>query len=173
MSKDYLFFWDGKCSQWKESPFTEFGVEFNCAEQFMMAAKAKVFKDEYAYHAILCARMPNDQKRLGRKVKDFVPEVWDNIARDYVTLGNVNKFQQNPTFYTYLEENKDKYFVEASPYDKVWGIGLGENDPLIHDPKNWKGKNWLGECINEAAILIFDNQEDKISELRERLNWVA
>jgi len=172
VENDYYFFWGGLCSQWAESPFTEFGIEFNCAEQFMMAAKAKVFEDDDSYHAIMATPMPNDQKALGKKVKGFVLETWNEVAKDYVTLGNINKFEQNKEFYDFLHDNKSRYFVEASPYDKIWGIGMRENDLLINNPKHWKGLNWLGECINDAAIMIFENgQEADVNELRERLNW--
>lgn len=172
MNNDYFFFWGGECSQWIESPFEEFGIEFNCAEQFMMAAKAKVFDDDDSYHAIMATLIPSEQKALGRKVKRFKANVWSAIAKDYVTLGNVNKFEQNKEFNDFLYEKKDKYFVEASPYDRVWGIGMSENNPLIHNPENWQGLNWLGECINEAVVLLFeDGHEDHINNLRKRLNY--
>jgi len=172
MNKDYYFFWNGHCSQWAISPFEEFGETFTGAEQFMMAAKAKVFNDEESYNAIMMANTPAEQKLLGKRVKGFDKDTWDAIARDYVTLGNVNKFEQNPDFYRFLEDHKDKYFVEASPYDKIWGIGLAEYSPLIHDESTWKGLNWLGECINRATVLIFENgQESEVNDLRERLNW--
>ena len=175
MNKDYYFFWGGECSQWAESPFEEFGVTFNCAEQFMMAAKAKVFGDDNSYNAIMATRLPNEQKALGKKVKGFDANIWDAIAKNYVRLGNVNKFQQNEQFLDFLFKHKDKYFVEASPYDKVWGIGLAETHPDIHDPLKWQGTNWLGECINEAATLMFETGhegETEIENLRNKLNWM-
>lgn len=168
---NYLFFWGGECSQWYPSVFEEFGESFNCTEQFMMAAKAKVFGDENAYVKIMSTPIPKEQKALGRLVENFDPTVWDTVARDYVTLGNYDKFTQNHKLSLFLAENVDKFFVEASPYDKVWGIGLREDDTLVLDSANWKGKNWLGECINRAKDLIVDNGVAEIEMLRERLNW--
>ena len=43
-----------------------------------------------------------------------------------------------------------KHFVEASPYDKIWGVGLGENDPFVDDEANWKGQNLLGKVLDDV-----------------------
>ena len=172
---NYLFFWGGPCSQWTESPFAEFDTTFNCAEQFMMAAKAKVFSDDATYDLIMATNNPKEQKALGRKVQGFDARSWNDIARDYVTLANYNKFTQNHDLLEYLMENRDKHFVEASPYDKIWGIGMGIGDPLIEDPANWKGTNWLGECIDMTRDIILQtagmDQHHVMDVVRKELDW--
>lgn len=178
---DYHFFWGGHCSQWMVAPFEEFGETFNTAEQFMMAAKAKTFGDEETYALIMAEEDPAKQKKLGRKVKNFVGETWDAVARDFVTLANYDKFTQNDEYYNFLMEHKGAFFVEASPYDRIWGIGMGVGAEGIENPNNWNGLNWLGECINNARDMIiseFENAPEnptgvaRESEvLRERLNW--
>ena len=60
------------------------------------------------------------------------------------------KFTQNPKLKELLLSMGDKEFVEASPYDKIWGIGLDENDVRCLDKSQWQGKNWLGEAIMEV-----------------------
>jgi predicted NAD-dependent protein-ADP-ribosyltransferase YbiA (DUF1768 family) len=45
--------------------------------------------------------------------------------------------------------------VEASPYDKRWGIGMAAGDHGIEDPVNWKGDNLLGKAITQVRIEIF------------------
>jgi ribA/ribD-fused uncharacterized protein len=185
-SPDYHFFWGGPCSQWAVSPFKEFGETFNTAEQFMMAAKAKTFGDEESFKAIMDTNDPHEQKGLGRNVKNFDSDKWNSVAREYVTLGNYNKFTQNPEFKKFLIVNIDKHFVEASPHDKIWGIGMRECAEGIDNPANWKGSNWLGQCINRARDIIvaemaeIDLSEDErtrsvvlyeIETLRDALDW--
>jgi len=167
VNKNYYFFWRGKFSQWIKSPFEEFGVQFGCAEQFMMASKAKLFGDNEAYEQIMNTKSPKAQQAFGTKVKGFDKEIWDDNARDIVTLGNLNKFTQNEDLFKLLYKNKDKFFVEASPYDKVWGVGLSETDPLIQNSKNWTGKNWLGECLNRTVKLIVEKKYKEVFLLKQ------
>ena len=173
-SPDYHFFWGGHCSQWMISPFEEFGETFNTAEQFMMAAKAKTFGDDETYALIMAEDDPAKQKKLGKLVKNFTEEKWNAVAKDFVTLANYNKFTQNDDYYDFLMEHKGCFFVEASPNDKIWGIGMGVNAAGIENPANWQGTNWLGECINAARDHIFSSKttvQAEIDSMRQRLNW--
>lgn len=154
--EDYIFFWGGEMSQWHESPFHDLqGRKFNCAEQYMMASKAALFKDIDSYNAIMATEDPSEQKALGKKVKNFDKDEWEEIAIDVVTTGNYFKFTQSPTLYAYLLSTENKHLVEASPYDKIWGIGLAEDEPNIEDMSTWQGTNWLGLCIMRARKLMF------------------
>ena len=70
MKKTYKFFWSGIYSQWHMADFVdEYNVKYNCAEQYMMASKTKIFKDEEALKKIMASSDPREQKALGRKVK--------------------------------------------------------------------------------------------------------
>jgi len=87
---------------------------------------------------------PARQKKLGRLVKNFDEKVWNEQAIDIVKMGCFEKFNQNPEFKKKLLATGNRRIAEASPYDKIWGIGLGENDAAALDPDKWQGKNWLG-----------------------------
>lgn len=150
MNKQYTFFYKTRSpfSNWHPAIFEdEDGVEYNCTEQYMMYQKAKLFGDHETATEILDAMDPREQKALGRKVKGFVSSIWEANAKSIVYDGCKLKFTQNPHLLQKLFDTEGTLLVEASPYDKIWGIGLGEDDPRIHDPKNWQGTNWLGEIL--------------------------
>lgn len=137
-------------SNWYRCDFEVKGVRFNCMEQLMMFAKAKLFGDDETAARILGAVHPRDQKALGRSVAGYVDEVWAERRVRIVAQGCYAKFSQDPVLAQALLDTGDTTLVEASPYDTIWGVGLGEHDPRILDPKQWKGQNLLGVALMEA-----------------------
>ena len=152
----YDFFWGGPFSNWYPSNFVVEGRRFNCGEQFMMFEKAMTFEDEITANVIMETSNPRDQKKLGRKVRNYDDKVWSEVRYEKVKRGLLEKYKQDPFFYNYLKERKDKIIVEASPYDRIWGIGFGENDPDLLEKKDKWGLNLLGRCIMEIADELFD-----------------
>lgn len=146
MNDKFEFFWGGPFSQWYTSKFEVDGVEYNCAEQFMMASKAKIFGDKDALGKIMASKDPKEQKALGREVKGFSANMWNKTAKEVVYIANMAKFS-DPELKEYLLDTGDKEIVEASPYDTIWGIGMGEQNPDRFDKSKWKGTNWLGEVL--------------------------
>lgn len=145
----YTFFFTeaSPFSQWFRCSFTNEGNTFNCAEQFMMHGKAVLFADPEVAEKILAADHPRDHKALGRKVKGFDDAVWKRNREAIVMAGNRAKFTQNPELREVLLATKGTTLVEASPYDRIWGIGLGAKDPRALDPAQWKGQNLLGQIL--------------------------
>ncbi|MCZ9340388.1 NADAR family protein, partial [Streptomyces sp. TRM76130] len=43
-----------------------------------------------------------------------------------------------------------RVLVEASPVDRIWGIGLSATDEGAGDPERWRGANLLGFALMEA-----------------------
>ena len=153
---EYLFFWNGIYSQWYPSTFYDFsGKEYNCAEQYMMAEKARLFGDDNILEEIMATPLPNEQKALGKKVKRFDLETWQMFAVDIVTKGNYFKFTQNELLFAELQMTGTRHIVEASPHDPVWGIGIGEDFNGIEDQSNWQGTNWLGIAIMRVRVMLF------------------
>ncbi len=162
---DYRFFWkptaspDGRVtdacfSQWWASEFTVDGVTYTTAEQWMMAGKARLFGDDGTLAEILATHDPATVKKLGRKVRGFDDETWKRHRLDIVTEGNVAKFSQSPALRAHLAATGDAVLVEASPLDRIWGIGLGEESPDARDPRRWKGLNLLGFALMRARARV-------------------
>jgi ribA/ribD-fused uncharacterized protein len=164
---EYLPFWGhrpleggqvGKpcLSQWWPCAFTVDGVRYPTAEHFMMVGKARLFGDEDAVTRILAGRDPGAAKREGRKVRGFDDERWNAARFELVVRGNEAKFGQNPTLRAFLLGTGSKVLVEASPMDRIWGIGLAATDPRASDPEQWQGLNLLGFALMEVRARLRD-----------------
>lgn len=155
----FLLFHGGWPSQWHPSTFKIDGVSYNCAEQWMMAEKARIFKDSRTRSKIMSASHPRDQKRLGRQVAGFNAEAWEKRCRDIVFIGNMAKFSQNDDLRKALIDTVGLRIVEASLSDKIWGIGLAADDPKAVIPRLWRGTNWLGQALERVRTELSKNEE--------------
>ncbi|MEU2790687.1 NADAR family protein [Streptomyces sp. NPDC007100] len=157
----YLCFWghtprrDGtlgaSClSQWWPSPFTVDGVRYATAEHWMMACKARLFDDAEAERRAIAAGHPKQAKDAGRSVRGFDHGLWERHRFAYVAEGSVHKFGQDDALRAYLLGTNSRVLVEASPLDRIWGIGLAADDERAQDPARWRGLNLLGFALMEA-----------------------
>ncbi|MYR46323.1 NADAR family protein [Streptomyces sp. SID5910] len=157
----YLCFWghqplpDGRIgpsclSQWWPSPFTVDGVEYATAEHWMMAGKARLFEDAEAERRVLAAGHPAEAKKAGRLVRGFDEAVWERERFRIVVEGSVHKFAADPALRTFLLNTGDRVLVEASPLDRVWGIGLSPDAEATTNPEHWRGQNLLGFALMAA-----------------------
>lgn len=122
------------------------GKEFLTAEHFMMTGKALLF-DTNSLHDIISAQNPKQVKAAGRNVKNFNQDIWDKVNVIWVTIGNYLKFTQHDNLKKLLTGTGTKVLIEASPLDKIWGVGLAPTSHLLKTPKNWKGENRLGDAL--------------------------
>lgn len=163
----FLFFWghqprrDGtigpEClSQWWPSRFTVDGENFGSAEHYMMWRKALLFGDTEIAAQILAAGHPRQAKMLGRDVRGFNQSVWDTHRYEIVVAGTVAKFGQDERLRRFLIETRKRVLAEASPVDKVWGIGLPADHPHAEQPRRWMGLNLLGFALGEARAIVSD-----------------
>jgi ribA/ribD-fused uncharacterized protein len=134
-------------SQWYRCRFTAGEHTFNCAEQYMMHGKAVLFGDPDTAAKILVADHPRQHKALGRKVTGFDDAIWRREREGIVRAGSRAKFTQNPALRELLLATRGTTLVEASPYDRIWGIGLAATDPRAQDPASWRGQNLLGKIL--------------------------
>jgi len=165
-SASYLLFWghhpktaggiDASClSQWFPAAFEVDGVRYATAEHWMMAEKARLFGDAPALGEILTATSPAEAKAHGRTVRNYSDEAWERARMDAVVRGNVAKFEQNAALGVFLRGTGDRVLVEASPRDRIWGIGMGASNPDARIPARWRGRNLLGFALMEARARLF------------------
>ncbi|KAG6831452.1 hypothetical protein H0H92_010361 [Tricholoma furcatifolium] len=163
---DYFFFWrpgdkNGWAGQWYPSRFTgtisingeNRKVLFVAAEQWMMVQKALLFGDTEIAEQLLAIEdsSPASMRKvmaLGRKVKGFDEETWVCNRERIVLEGNMLKFGQSDKLRKLLIETGDRRLIEASPLDRIWGIGYAEEDAFV-DTENW-GLNLLGRALEET-----------------------
>lgn len=156
----YVFFWGhqpGKhgvtaaCfSQWYGAPFTVEEKLYPTAEHFMMAEKAALFGDQLTREQVLQAPNPGAAKALGRQVRGFDETAWLQHRFSIVVRANEAKFAQNPEMEHFLQQTGTRVLVEASPVDRVWGIGLAQDDERVHNPNQWRGLNLLGFALMQV-----------------------
>lgn len=142
-------------SQWHPMKFEADGRAYNCMEQYMMHKKALLFGDGDSATRIMTATVPRVQKALGRGVVGFKKEVWDYVAINIVYAGNKAKFMQNEDACAALRKTKGKTLVEASPTDKIWGIGLSKDHVHANNIIEWRGTNLLGITLTKLRWDVF------------------
>ena len=163
----YLYFWghrpprDGDVSkacfsQWFEAAFEIDGVCYPTAEHYMMAEKARLFEDLDALARILAAPNPGAAKAAGREVRDFDDNKWIERRWEIVVAANLAKFNQNKLLGDFLVQTGDRVLVEASPVDRIWGIGLAADEPAAENPNTWNGLNLLGFALMQVRALLRD-----------------
>jgi len=161
----YVFFWGhepepdgaagrGCLSQWWAADFEVGGLRYPSAEHYMMAEKARLFGDEACLQRILRSPHPGAAKKLGRAVGGFDETVWERERFQIVVRGNLAKFRQNDDLARYLIGTKQRVIVEASPRDRIWGIGMTRDDPRAINPLQWRGLNLLGFALMEVRAAL-------------------
>ena len=154
-------------SNWFPSRFKIDGIEYGCNEQFYMYKKAEFFNDKAIMAKIMETNSPMEMKRLGKQVKGYNESDWNKVCKEIMSKGlhaKVNiitlvsliystmlffQFSQNVYLKMALLATAGKTLVEASPYDKKWGIGLLQWDHRAKSEKTWRGQNWLGYALTE------------------------
>lgn len=56
-------------------------------------------------------------------------------------------------------QTDDAVLVEASPNDRVWGIGMKRTDYNATNEREWRGQNLLGKCLMRARETIRQEEE--------------
>ena len=160
MSNEFIFFW-GENSYlsnfFLDTPFILNGIYYISSEHYFMETKASTWptnKNKYLQELILKSPTGKQAKSYGIQVEGFNEEVWNKIKFNVMKIGITEKFNQNPFYLNKLLETGNKILIEASPYDKIWGIGMNEKKFLTLDSKEQenilKERNLLGKALMEV-----------------------
>jgi hypothetical protein len=162
----YLFFWkpddaNGWCSNWYDAPFTIDEVQYKTSEHYMMAQKARLMGDEDSFQKIISddCDHPKSAQALGRKVKNWDEQRWVDNRERIMDEALIAKFNTHEHLKQLLVHSHPKTLVEASPVDKIWGIGLNPQQASTNpNPAHWKGLNLLGQSLMRVRQAILQQQ---------------
>lgn len=174
----FIFFWghrgradgrlDNAClSQWWPVRFGADGQVFGSAEHFMMWRKAVLFGDLNRAAAILQAHSSAQAKAIGREVDGFDEATWREHRWEIVVSASVAKFGSDPALREFLLATGKRVLVEASPADRIWGIGLAADSEFAEVPRRWRGLNLLGFALMEARAKLATTSLPSPSNLRD------
>lgn len=169
-TKKQINFWRvsdkwGFLSNWYKQDLVIKDKTFKCVEQYMMWSKAVMMGDFEIAGKILSISGPKKMKALGREVKNFNQVLWDENKYEIVREAIISKVKTEELKEVLLSEEAVAFiknggtFVEASPLDKIWGIGMTDDNPDVYDQSKWKGQNLLGMAINDAITMVGENKE--------------
>lgn len=146
----YVLFWGSIFSNFAVTPYTSLDdKQFFCSEQEFMYRKAMLFDDHETAGKILSSNNPKEIKALGRQVQNYDDAIWSQVRYGAMFTACKGKYTNNQQAYNALMSYPGKIFVEASPYDKIWGIGLSEFDERAFDSATWQGQNLLGDILTK------------------------
>ena len=143
------------------------GHIFHCGESLFMFLKAKYFGDEdIAMEILKNSKNPRFCKELGRLVRNYNDGKWSSVRYDVMLFVVLMKLRSSKEIRDHYKKLIDEgyEFVEASPYDKIWGCGLAENDLRILDKSKWRGSNLLGTVYNNAHEIL---ENDSLRDLSD------
>ena len=149
----YVFFYKDWLSNYQKTKINVTWKDMECTftstEQGFMFIKALTFKDINTAEKILATNDPNQCRKLGRQVKGYKDSEWEKIRYDVFYTLNWAKYTQDKELQKKLLDPQfdGKTFVEASPIDKIWGIGYAEDNPNIEYAQIYWGKNYLGRIL--------------------------
>lgn len=146
---NYVAFWGSCFSNFFPTRFYLDGRFWTTSEKYFMYQKAITFGDEEIAEKILSLDEPGKIKKLGREVKGFDNDYWNKVKEDIMYKAVRAKFEQDALCRECLLRYPTKHFVEGSPTDTEWGVGIIYRDSTIDDSNNWKGKNLLGKILDE------------------------
>lgn len=169
VTKKHVFFFKDWLSNFTYAPFfiltNKHGYQnFKTSEQAFMFFKAETFEDEAICNKIVKAETPQQAKTLGRLVSNYRDDIWSTLRFTVMYSCNYHKYDQNKNLFLKLKnpEFDGLTFAEASPFDKIWGIGLDANKvslDYLDNEDNWYGENLMGKVITSVRRDLIEHYQ--------------
>ena len=175
LTDTHLFFYSGRTiySNWHETP-RQFqdplnnGLTFNSSEVAFMWWKAVFFQDHAVATALEQAGMDSrNAKQLGRHIRGYNDKAWECVRLGYMQYVLLLKFSQNPEWAAQLKATGDRILIEASPTDRIWGVGFDVEAAAAMAKRQmltcsateiaWAGRNLLGQALMTVRGLLTEN----------------
>ena len=96
---------------------------------------------------------------MHKTVKNYDPRKWVAEGERVLLRANLAKFSQNSTAQKALLETKSDVIGEAS-YSRQWGIGIPIQSGSVFDPRNWTGKNVMGNILMNVRKTLMNTQHN-------------
>jgi ribA/ribD-fused uncharacterized protein len=135
----------------------------------MMYHKALTFADTRIATQVLHCSSARECKTLGQRVKGFDDKVWDRHKSRVVEEGSYYKFtrsvdpKERGSLRAKLLATGDRELVEASHFDRVWGVGFSPKQLRAgkkeRPPREQWGQNLLGKALMIARERIREEVE--------------
>lgn len=153
MTDTHVYFWRNNTpfSNFYKKPFHYKEKTLLFSEQAFMIEKALLF-DPSKVDQIAAVKQPQDAKAIGRNIQNYDDTIWNQKRYDAMVKALKAKFT-DPELREILLETGDLTLVEASPYDRIWGVGLSEDDNELYTG-DWRGQNLLGKALMEVRDKI-------------------
>ena len=146
-------------SNMSQHPIEVDGNKYPSVEHYFQGMKAKEFGDTEMHDKIAIAKTGKAVKAMGKKIKNFVKEVWDAKRDEVMRTGVRSKFIQHPELRKQLLETGDRMIGEADARNLYWGIGTAETSEKSKHPEKWRGQNKMGKLLMELRT-EFKNQAE-------------
>lgn len=160
ITDEYIFFYKDWLSNYQKTYFEYRDHNFTSTEQAFMYMKAMFFQDYETAVDILDSKTPNEARLLGRKVKNYDDKKWSEVRYKIFYDLNLIKYTNDKKLQQKLLDSQfdEKIFVEASPIDRIWGIGYDE-EHAEYNEHNW-GRNYLGKILTNIRNRIIHHKLD-------------
>mmetsp|Transcript_112697 Transcript_112697/g.313527 ORF Transcript_112697/g.313527 Transcript_112697/m.313527 type:complete len:605 (+) Transcript_112697:92-1906(+) len=133
---------------WPESAMCKF------SEKAIMLTKAALMGDKEMFSEIERAGDPKSCNALGRGVRGFDQDLWEQHLHQTAFAAVRQKFEASGALQEVLLSTGNAVLAKAAPSDFVWGIGLGCQDAHALQPAQWRGRNVLGLALMRVRSLL-------------------